>query len=664
MATELRWGIIGTGNIARKFAAALPKSKTGKLTAVGSRTLAKAQKFASEFNIPKSHGSYEALLADADVQAVYISTPHPQHPEWAIKAARAGKHVLCEKPIGVNHAQAMAIIGAARAAGVMLMEAYMYRTHPQTARLVELIRDKAVGDVRVIKASFSFHAGFNAESRLFKNDLAGGGILDVGGYPVSMARLIAGVATGGTVAEPTEVKGVGRLGQTGIDEWTVAVMKFPGDILASVGTGIALTQDNTVQVFGTQGSITVPWPWIPAREGGEVKIIVAKNGQPVEEIVIKTDDWLYALEADAFAAGVENRQASFPAMTWDDTLGNARALDMWRESIGLTYEMEKPGNVPTITGEPLAVARPTKMKYAKLPGLDKQVSRLVMGADNQVQAPRAAVMFDDYFARGGNCFDTAYIYAGGRSEQVLGAWVKSRGIRKDVIILDKGAHTPFCTPEAIISQHAESLQRLGTDYVDIYMMHRDNLDVPAGEFIEVMNQLVKAGTVKVFGVSNWTLDRVKRANDYAKRKGLAGIAAVSNNFSLAEMIDPVWGGCLHNSDKRSREWFKRTQTALMPWSSQGRGFFTDRAGRDKLDDKELSRCWYSPDNFRRRDRAYDLAARKGVEPVAIALAWVLHQPFPTFPLIGPRTLGETKSSFTALDIELAPKEVKWLNLEI
>ncbi|MFB3894296.1 MAG: aldo/keto reductase [Phycisphaerae bacterium] len=664
MATELRWGIIGTGNIARKFASALPKSKTGKLTAVGSRTLEKAQKFASELNIPKAHGSYEALLADGDVQAVYVSTPHPQHAQWAIKAARAGKHVLCEKPIGVNHAQAMAIIEAAKAAGVMLMEAYMYRTHPQTAKLIELVRNKAVGDVRVIKASFSFHAGFNPESRLFKNDLAGGGILDVGGYPVSMARLLAGVATGGTIAEPIEVKGVGHLGQTGIDEWTLAVMKFPGDILASVGTGVALTQENNVQVFGTQGSITVPWPWIPAREGGEVKIIVAKSGQPVEEIPIKTDDWLYALEADAFAAGVENRQASFPAMTWDDTLGNAKALDAWRESIGLAYEMEKPGNVATITGEPLVVAQPTKMKYGKVPGLEKKVSRLVMGADNMLQAPRAAVMFDDFFARGGNCFDTAYIYGGGRSEQVLGAWVKSRGVRSDVVILDKGAHTPFCTPDAIISQHKESLQRMQTDYVDIYMMHRDNLAVPVGEFVEAMNQLVKAGTVKVFGVSNWTLDRVKRANDYAKRKGLQAIAAVSNNLSLAEMIDAVWAGCLHNSDKKSREWFKRTQTAMMPWSSQARGFFTDRAGRDKLDDKELSRCWYSPENFRRRDRAYDLAARKGVEPVAIALAWVLNQPFPTFPLIGPRILSETSSSFAALDIELSPKEMKWLNLEI
>ena len=224
MADTLHWGIIGAGGIAKNFAKGVAHSRTGRIAAVGSRSKEKADKFAEEFcPSARRHGSYEALLADRDVQAVYIATPHPMHAEWAVKAAEAGKHILCEKPIGINHAEAMAIVEAARHHDVFLMEAFMYRCSPQTAKLVELLRAKTIGEVRVIRASFSFHAGFNPEGRLFRNALAGGGILDVGCYGVSMSRLVAGVATGKDFAEPIDVKGCGHLGATGVDEWAAAV---------------------------------------------------------------------------------------------------------------------------------------------------------------------------------------------------------------------------------------------------------------------------------------------------------------------------------------------------------------------------------------------------------------------------------------------------------
>jgi aryl-alcohol dehydrogenase-like predicted oxidoreductase len=209
----------------------------------------------------------------------------------------------------------------------------------------------------------------------------------------------------------------------------------------------------------------------------------------------------------------------------------------------------------------------------------------------------------------------------------------------------------------------ESLQRLQTDYLDIYMMHRDNPLVPVGEFIGVLNEHRSAGRIRAFGGSNWTIARIRAANACAKRKGLTGFSAVSNNFALAEMVQPVWDGCVHSSDAKSRAWFRRTRMPLMPWSSQGRGFFTDRADPNDRSDAGLVRCWYSDDNFRRRERAYELAAKRGVEPIAIALAYVLCQPFPTFPLIGPRTLRELLTSLPALEIELTPKELRWLNLE-
>ncbi len=180
MTEHLNWGIIGTGRIASVFAGELPQSHTGHLLAVGSRTQEDADRFADIWHIPRRYSTYEQLLADADVQAVYISIPHPLHAEWAIKAAEAGKHILCEKPIALNYAQAMMIVEAAQRNDVFLMEAFMYRGHPQIARLRELLRAGAIGDIRIIQATFSFHAPFDPAHRLLNNALGGGGILDVG----------------------------------------------------------------------------------------------------------------------------------------------------------------------------------------------------------------------------------------------------------------------------------------------------------------------------------------------------------------------------------------------------------------------------------------------------------------------------------------------------
>ena len=662
MGSKLKWGILGAGRIARTFAQGLAHSRTGELLAVGSRTQAKADEFGREMKAPRCHGSYEALLADPDVQAVYIATPHPMHAEWAIKTAEARKHILCEKPLTINHAEAMAVVEAARRSDVFLMEAFMYRCHPQTARLVELVRQKAIGDVRVIQATFSFHAGFNPESRLLNNALGGGGILDVGCYATSVARLIAGAALGLDFAEPLEVKGVGHLGSTGVDEYAAAVLRFPGAIIAQVATGVQLQQESVVRVFGSNGHILVPSPFVPAREGGALKIIVHKRGEKVpQEITVETQDWLYGLEADTVAQFLEKRQA--PCMSWEDTLGNMQTLDLWRESIGFLYDSEKfDAPHPTVHRRPLARRPGQRMQYGKVPGVGKPISRLVMGVDNQKQMAHTAVMFDDYFEQGGNSFDSAYGYGGGMCEKVLGQWVKLRGLREQVVILDKGAHTPLCNPTDLTRQLLESLERLQTDYLDIYMMHRDNEEIPVGEFVDVLNEHLRAGRIRCFGGSNWSIQRIEAGNAYAKKKGLTGFAAVSNNFSLARMVDPVWRGCIHASDAASRAWFTRTQMPLMPWSSQARGFFVRADPADKSD-SSLVRCWYSEDNFRRLARARELAARRGVQPIVIALAYVLCQPFPTLPLIGPRTLAETRVSMQALDVKLSPEELRWLNLE-
>ncbi len=662
MAEKLRWGILSTGGIAATFARGLAASQTGTLVAVGSRTQAGADAFGERFGVPHRHGSYEELLADPEVEAVYVSPPHPVHAEWAIKTLEAGKHLLCEKPIGMNSAEAMAIIETARAHDRFLMEAFMYRCHPQTARLVELIRSGAIGEVRAIEAAFAYDRAFAPDARQYASALGGGGILDVGCYPVSMARLLAGAAAGKAFADPLEVKGVGHLGATGVDEWASALLRFPGDVTAHCFTGVHVNAENAVRVYGSEGRIDVPYPWKPNTDGNGADIIVRRKGAEPETITIDDRRELYSIEADTVAQYIEARQS--PTMSWDDTRGNMQTLDQWRESIGLVYPSEKPEAVTfTVSHRPLRKADDAPMTYGTIPGVTKPVSRLVIGVDNQRTMPHLAVMLDDFYEKGGNTFDTAFIYANGLCERLLGQWVKNRGVRESAVIITKGAHTPFNTPDAVNSQLPQSLDRLQTDYADLYLLHRDNPAIPAGEFISVLNDHLRAGRIRAIGASNWTIARIEEANAYAAAHGLTGFAVMSNNFSLARMVEPVWAGCLSASDADSRAWLTRTQMPLLPWSSQARGFFTERAAPDDFSDPELARCWYSDDNWERRRRAVALAKERGVRPINIALAYVLNQPFPTFPLIGPRALTETRTSLPGLAVTLTPGELRWLNGE-
>jgi predicted dehydrogenase/aryl-alcohol dehydrogenase-like predicted oxidoreductase len=661
---RVRWGIIGAGKIAETFASGVAASESGDVLAVGSRAADTAEQFGQKFGIPRRYSRYEDVLADPEIDAVYISTPHPFHAPWAIRAAEAGKHILCEKPLGINHAEAMAIVETAIQHDVFLMEGYMYRCHPQTEQLVELVRNGAIGDIRVIQATFAFSIAAGPEHRLRNHALAGGGILDVGGYPMSMARLIAGAATRAPFANPTEVKATGVIsGESRVDEWTTASLQFETGIIAQLLTGIAVRGDNVVRIYGSEGNILVPAPWTLRGSSRSSQIIVQRHDDPDPSIITVEapgDPW--SIEADTVARHLTERQA--PPMTWADSLGNMQALDRWRDQIGLTFDQELPSdNRLPIHGRPLARRSEASMPYGTIAGIDKKISRLVMGVDNQRTMPHAAVMFDDFFERGGTCFDTAWQYGGGSCETILGHWIEQRGVREEVVILDKGAHTPFCTPEDAESQLHQSLERLRTDHVDLYMLHRDNPDVPVGEFIDELNRMQRAGMLGVFGASNWAIERVIEANQWAKDHGLNGFTMISNNFSLARMVQPPWAGCRSASDPQTRAWLEETQTPIFPWSSQARGFFTGRARPDDHSDPELVRCWYSEDNFERLERVNRLAKQRGAPPIAVALAWVLNQPFPTFPLIGPRALSETRSSFQALDVQLEPEEMRWLNLD-
>ncbi|MCA0004062.1 MULTISPECIES: aldo/keto reductase [unclassified Mesorhizobium] len=664
--TPIRWGILGPGSIAKAFAGGVAGSRNGKLVAIGARDPGKPS-LAQSFPGARILEGYEALLTDAEIDAIYISVPHPGHAQWAIRAADAGKHVLCEKPLALTAFEADAMMHAARKAGTFLGEAFMYRLHPQTLKLVELIKSGVIGEIRMIKSSFGFAMpDFMPQHRLYANDLAGGGILDVGGYPVSMARLIAGAAAGKPFLEPDKVTGVAHLGQSGVDEWASALLHFPGGIVAEVSCSISLNQDNVLRIFGTRGRIEVPDFWFAGgdRDVGLGRIDVIGADGVRETISVNEKRHVYSFEVDAAGDAILSGRQEFawPGMAWADSLGTLRVLDRWRAAVGLEYEIEKaPLRTNTISGRPLR-AGGTAIAKRGIPGLSKPASVVALGFEDFRTFSSGSILLDAFFEAGGNLFDTGYVYGGGYTETLLGQWLKNRGVREQSVVIAKGAHSPLCYPDVIGKQLDQSLDRLQTDHVDIYFMHRDNPDVPVGEFVDAMDREVKAGRIRgPFGGSNWTMQRMDEAIAYAERTGKQKPGALSNNFSLAEMLEPIWAGCVTSSTDDWKAWLTARQMPNFAWSSQGRGFFTERAGRDRRDNEELVRVWYSERNFSRRDRAIKLAARLGKSPIHVALAYVLNQPFPSVPLIGPRTLGELDDSLRALDIALSPADLQWLD---
>jgi len=257
----LTWGILGTGGIARTFAAGIAASESGTLIAVGSRAQETVDRFADTYDVERRYASYEALLADPDVQAVYISLPNHLHAEWTIKCAQAGKHILCEKPLTTNYAAAMTVVEEVRRCDVFLMEAFMYRCHPQTARLKQLLDEGVIGEVRLIESAFSYNMGPRYENIRLSNPAAGGGIMDVGCYTTSMARLIAG-------AEPVDVTGVAHIGAISrVDERAVGGLRFPSGIVASLVCGTQVHVDGDLRGRGVwtlvprDGKVHVRFDW-------------------------------------------------------------------------------------------------------------------------------------------------------------------------------------------------------------------------------------------------------------------------------------------------------------------------------------------------------------------------------------------------------------------
>jgi predicted dehydrogenase len=335
MANRLNWGILGTGNIARQFSAGVTASARGSLAAVGSRSSESATTFARTYHIPKVHGSYEALLADPDVDAIYNSLPNALHHPWTIAALRAGKHVLCEKPFAINTAQAQEMFDVAQQQGLVLVEAFMYRSHPLTLAVQKAVAEGVIGDVKLIRTSFCYRTTKIAGNVRFDPELAGGCLMDVGCYCINFSRLFAG-------DEPVRVQGCGHFHPSGVDDRVVASMEFANGILASFSCGMSAQADNTATINGTEGYIEIPMPWKPPAPKSLYRIargtppkmdgpVTAQAVSPGQTVRVPVEGELYGIEADAFIACVQD--AAAPWITPADTLGNMRVLDQLNDAI-------------------------------------------------------------------------------------------------------------------------------------------------------------------------------------------------------------------------------------------------------------------------------------------------------------------------------------------
>lgn len=317
------------------------------------------------------------------------------------------------------------------------------------------------------------------------------------------------------------------------------------------------------------------------------------------------------------------------------------------------------------------------MSYGTIPGLNKPVSRIIHGtimANSQAQAESFALL-DAVFEQGINTFDTAHVYGNGDNERTVGAWIRERGIRDQVVIVAKGAHHNAdrrrVTPFDITADIHDTLARFKLDHLDLYLLHRDDPTVPVGSIVEVLNEHHRAGTIGPFGGSNWSWERVQAANEYAVAHGLVPFAVSSPNFSLADMVKEPWENCVSIAGVQgavARQWYAAHKTPLFTWSSLAGGFFSGRFGPDNLAgftdyfDKLVVESYCSVDNFQRLERTRELAAARGVSLAQVAVAWVLSQQLDIYALLAPRTADECKLNIEALHIHLTPAELAWLNL--
>ena len=316
------------------------------------------------------------------------------------------------------------------------------------------------------------------------------------------------------------------------------------------------------------------------------------------------------------------------------------------------------------------------MKYGKVNGQGMPLAKLVLGTTivNEHEIEKSFKVLDEAFDNGFTALDTARAYP---SESTIGHWMAQRGNRSKIFIISKGAHPDMVrsrvTPADIAADLKESLAQLRTDYIDLYMLHRDDTSVPVEILVEAMNEHIRNGKVRAIGVSNWSSHRLADANAYAAENGLMGFAASSPHYSLAEQFAEPWApGCISlsgDANKSSRDWYAAEQIPVLAYSSLSQGFLSGRVTRQSFaaDPDSVSEpcriAYCFEPNFARLDRVFRLAAEKGISVPQLAVAYILNSPMNVFPIVGAANASEMQDTLKALDIKLSAQETAWLNLE-
>lgn len=318
--TRIKWGILGTSYISEVMASAIQESTMSKLIAVGSRSIDTAKTFSSKFSIPKVYDDYHALINDSDIDAIYIGLPNHLHKEWIIHCAKAGKNVLCEKPFVVSVEEVNEVISVVGQSNVFCMEALMYRCHPFTKKLQEVIQSQILGEIKLYNASYTANIADIA------NPTAGGSIRNLGCYPISLVRLLAN-------SEPVEICGTGRMNpKNNTDNQASVILKFEDNSMAVVSTADDITMFWQFDVYGTKGNLkVVSNPWLPNCDNN--KIIINLNDDPTpKEINIKAEKSLYTYQIDAVNMQIRNKNAC-EGVSLLDSLGNTVVLETWRQQV-------------------------------------------------------------------------------------------------------------------------------------------------------------------------------------------------------------------------------------------------------------------------------------------------------------------------------------------
>ncbi len=317
----IKWGILGTSSISEVMADAIKASQTSQLVAIGSRSLTKAKHFSNQFSIPRVYDNYEKLLNDDDIDAIYIGLPNHLHKEWIIRCAKAGKNILCEKPFVISVEEAHEVISIINKSNVFCMEALMYKCHPFTEKIQEIVREKVIGEIKLYNATYTAHIVDVA------NPAAGGSIRNLGCYPISLIRLLAN-------AEPIEIVGIGRVNPRNTDNQASVSLKFADESIAVVSTADDIKMAWQFDVYGTKGSIKVITnPWLPKCDNNKMLINLNNDTTPIE-VNVDAKKSLYTYQIDLTNRQIMNKDSdNFTEKTLLDSLGNTIVLENWLKQV-------------------------------------------------------------------------------------------------------------------------------------------------------------------------------------------------------------------------------------------------------------------------------------------------------------------------------------------